>query len=182
MIAFTTSNCTSEWATGGARQPETDCIVAEAVYSSEDFHELNYQSDYSIHNAMAAECTLSYSLQTYNTSIQDEVMKETVIPVTMKQLLQDSQPPRSDLLDYITVPCYVNGMLLGIAEMTNGSFGGVQITFNDTDATIPQECLYTIHYKAWEALSAYLDREGPLIPASSLESASLHTWIRSLLA
>lgn len=164
MVAFTTSNCTSDWVTGGARHPETDCIVANAVYTSDDLQEAVTKShpQWPMYNAMAAECTLSYCLQTYNTSIRDGVLQEIAIPVTMKPLLQDDVPPRIEngLLDYIAVPCYVNGTALDIGEITNGSFGGVPITFNNTNGTIPHECLYTIQLEDYEALSGYFGPEG----------------------
>jgi len=166
LISFTNSTCTTEWTSGGPRKPETDCIVPTAVFGSDELRKA--ASDRSgattFYNSLAVECTLSYCLRTYNASVKDGALHEEPVPVTMVPLLQNNLPSRmmeGNLLDYIAVPCYVKGVPLGIPEITQGAFdGGVSIRFNDTNSTIPQECLYTVQWIDYQAMMGYFGSSG----------------------
>jgi hypothetical protein len=166
LVAFTNSTCTTEWTSGGPKKPDTDCIVPTIAFNADELRKMadGELETTRFYNSMATECTLSYCLRTYNTSISDGVLHEEPIPVTMLPLMQNNLPSRlleKNVVDFIAVPCYVNGVPLDVPQITQGTFdNGVSITFNNTNSTIPHECLYTIQIQDYEAMAGYFGLNG----------------------
>lgn len=192
VISFSNINCTTDWFKTSTKNPDTDCIVPEDMYSSADLDAAssNYrptwiQPYWEYYNVIAADCDLSYCLQTYNATVSDGVLVEKPLDTKMVYVGRWDEHYNNAsrlfyMLAYIAVPCYVNGNPLGMDKIVRLNDTGPDRTlvhdpysYEYGNWGVVTQCMYSLPDHHYDAIKGFFSGEAMHHPPGVFSG-----WIR----